>query len=200
MTLSIRAHVVWRSLLAMLVVAGVLAAPAAADASPRMQFVHAKRLAVDTAKTYANHRDGTRLRDGNVYTYTDAPEVSCKRRSRSVVDCQVDVLFYDEWEVCRDRNGYDREPGGEEWHDEHGCYQGNAAEAETYVEGWDGVWHSWTMRYRAQPWEGHYIAHEYLKRGRGASIDCWRSSARCDPRSRRFSGLRFQHDNGVYQR
>jgi len=23
---------------------------------------------------------------------------------------------------------------------------GKAAEADTYVEDWDGVWHSWTMR------------------------------------------------------
>ena len=145
--------------LAVLALALLVAAPAQAR-PPRIDMQHAKHLAWDLRLDWikANVPIQNYVAGGD--------KTTCRRVSRSVIDCTTIVLSGDTFDGCVDAPGA---PGGD------GCDPGERTKTVTQT-----TRTAWTMRYRAERWEDHYIARSYFPADRYASTN---------PKDDRFGGL-----------
>jgi hypothetical protein len=163
------------------IIAGVIVAlalaPATADARPAkhkrpplMQMWYAKHDAWETMNDYADANE--QQWSGGV----DEKRFSCRRVSRSVVDCKTSMLFWTSEEGCVEPGAVGYPAYGPEFdRPEHACPPGSR-----WGGWWEGERHSWTMRYRAG--QALYTVHveRYFPRDRYASTD---------PTDAKFGGL-----------
>ena len=117
-----------KRLLIIIALAGAVMVPAVAnadtaDASGKLGSVgksQAKRFVTKVAKQY-QLQEADRSDYG---PFTQDPTVRCKRVSRTAVDCNVEVLIFDDFEECTYADsGYNSPPDFGDHTDENGCFE-----------------------------------------------------------------------------
>ena len=180
-----------KRLLIIIALAGAVMVPAVAnadtaEASGKLGSVgksQAKRFVTKVAKQY-QLQEADRSDYG---PFTQDPTVRCKRVTRTAVDCNVEILIFDDFEECTYADsGYNSPPDFGDHTDENGCFEDEETGPVTYVESWRGEWQSWKQRVRR--FGGLWA---YFPKDRNASVDPF------DPD---FGGdaITHQEDEGTY--